>query len=254
MARKLCFTLKSCNVLAITLIVLLCVTLPIPAVSQMTIVGRISGTVTDPSGSAVVGASVSITNEATGLSRTVTTDSSGFYVATNLPVGNYRVTADQKGFGKEVKAGYRVDPDGRVTADFTLRPGGVTETVEVVAGGEQVNTVSGEISRVVDSQQVQNLALNGRNYMQLVSLVPGVALIDEDQMAVTTSLSATNQSVNGVRPDQNLLTVDGGFDLDSGSNGSQINNVGVDFIQEVSIKTSNYSAEYGRNAGGQINV
>ncbi|PYX89930.1 MAG: hypothetical protein DMG67_13905, partial [Acidobacteria bacterium] len=108
--------------------------------------------------------------------------------------------------------------------------------------------------RVVDMNQVQDLALNGRNYIQLVSLVPGVALIDEDQMAVTTSLSATNQSVNGTRPDQNHLTVDGGFDLDSGSNGSQINNVGVDFIQEVNIKTSNFSAEYGRNSGGAINA
>jgi hypothetical protein len=153
-----------------------------------------------------------------------------------------------------VKSGYHLDADGRITADFMLKPGTVTQTVEVVASGETVNTVSGEISRVVDMNQVQDLALNGRNYIQLVSLVPGVALIDEDQMQVTTSLSATNQSVNGVRPDQNHLTVDGGFDLDSGSNGSQINNVGVDFIQEVSIKSSNFSAEYGRNSGGAINA
>ncbi|HZR28209.1 MAG TPA: carboxypeptidase regulatory-like domain-containing protein [Terriglobales bacterium] len=226
----------------------------IPATAQMTIVGRISGTVLDSANAAISGATVTVTQESTGLSRTVTTDASGFYVATNLPVGNYRVSAEHAGFGKEIKSGYRLDADGRVTVDFALKPGAVTQSIEVTASGETVNTVSGEISRVVDTNQVQDLALNGRNYIQLVSLVPGVALIDEDQMAVTTSLSAGNQSVNGTRTDQNLLTVDGGFDLDSGSNGSQINNVGVDFIQEVNIKTSNFSAEYGRNSGGAINV
>jgi hypothetical protein len=220
----------------------------------MTMTGRFSGTVMDSTGAALPGAAVTITNQGTGLSRTVTTDARGFYVITDLPVGTYNVAAEQKSFGRETKTGFRMDPDARVTVDFTLKPGAVTETVEVQATGETVNTTSGEMSRVIDKQQVQDLALNGRNYMQLVSLVPGVALVDEDQMAVTTSLSATNQSINGYRTDQNLLTIDGGYDLDSGSNGSQINNVGVDFIQEVSIKTSNFSAEYGRSAGAQINV
>jgi hypothetical protein len=235
-------------------VILLCAATQIPALAQMTIVGRISGTVMDSGHAAIAGATVTVTNEATGISRKETTDNSGSYVVTNLPVGSYRVSAEHQGFGTEVKSGYQLDADGRITVDFALKPGTVTQTVEVVASGETVNTVSGEISRVVDMNQVQDLALNGRNYIQLVSLVPGVALIDEDQMQVTTNLSATNQSVNGVRPDQNHLTVDGGFDLDSGSNGSQINNVGVDFIQEVSIKTSNFSAEYGRNAGGAINA
>lgn len=235
-------------------VVLLCAATQIPATAQMTIVGRISGTVSDSSHAAISGATVTVTQEATGISRSVTTDTNGSYVVTNLAVGTYRVSAEQQGFGREVKSGYRLDADGRITVDFALKPGAVTQTVEVVASGETVNTVSGEIARVVDMNQVQDLALNGRNYIQLVSLVPGVALINEDQMDVTTSLAAGNQSVNGTRTDQNHLTVDGGFDLDSGSNGSQINNVGVDFIQEVSIKTSNFSAEYGRHSGSAINV
>jgi hypothetical protein len=236
------------------LVALLCAAMPISLMAQISTVGRISGTVTDTSQSALPGATVTVTNEATNISRTVTTDSNGFYVATNLPVGSYRVSAEQKGFGKDSKTGYRLDADGRVTVDFTLKPGGVTETVEVTASGETVNTTSGEISRVVDQNQVQNLALNGRNYMQLVSLVPGVAVADEDQIAQTYGVNISNQSVNGTRTDQNLLTVDGGFNLDSGSNGSPINNVGIDFIQEVSIKTSNFSAEYGRVPGSAINV
>jgi hypothetical protein len=227
-----------------------------PLLAQMTNVGRISGTVSDTSQGVIAAARITVTNEATGLSRTATTNDQGFYVVTNLPVGSYTVAAEQLGFGKEEKTGNVLYADGRITVDFTLKPGRVTTSVEVTASavGEAVNTVSGEVSHVVDQQQVQDLALNGRNYIQLASLMPGVALLNDDAMSQTTSLSATGQSVNGTRSNQNLLTVDGGFDLDSGSNGSQINNVGVDFIQEVSIKTSNFSAEYGRHAGGAIDV
>src|SRR5258706_11085027 len=90
--------------------------------------------------------------------------------------------------------------------------------------------------------------------MQIVSLVPGVVLLNEDQSALTYGININNQSVNGGRADQNLLLVDGGYNLDSGSNASPINNVGIDFIQEFSIKTSNFSAEYGHNSSSVINV
>lgn len=225
-----------------------------PLEAQMTNTGRISGTVTDSSGGVVPGAAVTVLDEATGTVRTVKTNDQGFYVVTNLPVGSYSVSATQQGFGNQKKTGNRLYADGRVTVDFVLSPGNLTESVQVTANAETVNTTSGEVSHVVDMQQVQDLALNGRNYIQLVSLIPGAALLNDDAMAQTTSLSATPNSINGTRSNQNLLTVDGGFDLDSGSNGSQINNVGVDFIQEVSIKTSNFSSEYGRNAGGAIDV
>jgi hypothetical protein len=219
------------------------------------IVGRISGTVSDTSRSVIAGAVITITNESTKLTRTVKTDSNGFYVATALPVGNYMVAAEHPGFKKAARSGNNLVADGRVSADFALAVGDVSASVEVVeAFGEQVNTVSGEISRVIDSEQVQNMALNGRNYMQLVSLIPGAALLDEDQLALTTSLSITAQSVNGNRGNTNYLSVDGGSNMDSGSNGSQVNNVGIDFIREVNIKSSNFSAEFGRNSGSSINV
>ena len=101
---------------------------------------------------------------------------------------------------------------------------------------------------------MQDLALNGRNYLQLVSLMPGVALLDEDQMATTTSLSVTTWTANGARPGTAHLMIDGGMNLDSGSNGSQVNNVGVDFVQQVSAQTSGVSAKYGRNSGAAINA
>jgi Carboxypeptidase regulatory-like domain len=236
--------------LTITLSGLLCWT----GVSAQTIFGRISGTVTDGLGSGVPGAKVSIVNEATRLTRKVATDPNGFYVATNLPVGEYRVTVEAPGFKGSTKTGYDLIADGRLTVDFALAPGEVTESVEVSAAtGETVNSTSGEVARVIDQSQVQDLALNGRNYMELTALIPGAPLLTDDPLALATSLDVS-QPINGTRGNTNNLTVDGGFNLDSGSNGSQINNVGIDFIREVNIKTSNFSAEFGRNSGASINV
>jgi hypothetical protein len=219
-----------------------------------TTTGRISGAVTDAGGALVPGVTVKITNEATQQPRSATTDSNGFYVVTNLPVGNYTVTVEHQGFKKATKTGYNLVADGRLTVDFALEAGAVTETVEVVAStGETVNSTSGEVARVIDRAQVQELALNGRNYLQLTTLIPGAPLLTDDPVALMTDLGV-NQPINGNRGNTNLLTIDGGFNLDSGSNNSQINNIGIDFIQEVKIQTSNFSAEYGRNSGASINV
>ena len=217
--------------------------------------GRISGTVTDATGASVAGASISVVNADTKIVQRATTDNAGFYVVPDLPVGNYSVTAEAKGFKKTEKTGYSLNDRGTITADLKLEIGAITDTItvsEVV--GETVNTVSGELSNTIDSAQVQDLALNGRNYLQLVSLMPGVALLDEDQMATTTSLSVTTWTANGARTGTAHLMVDGGMNLDSGSNGSQVNNVGVDFVQQVSAQTSGLSAKLGRNSGGAINA
>ena len=223
--------------------------------SGQTIFGRISGTIKDANGGAIPNANVTITNTATNLERTATTDADGFYTATNLPVGTYKILVARDGFKRAEQSGIVLAADARVTADLTLEVGQVSETVEITSGvGETVNTTSGEVARVVDQRQVQNLALNGRNYMQLVTLIPGAVILDEDQLALTTSLSISQAAVNGNRPNYNNLTLDGGFNMDSGSNNSQINNVGIDFVQEVKIQTSNFSAEYGRNAGAAVNV
>jgi hypothetical protein len=225
------------------------------ALYAQTTTGRISGTVADSSGAVVPGASVTVLNEGTGLTWKARANERGFYVALQLPVGTYSVEAEFTGFQKARKTGYALDADSRLTADFVLSPGQLTESVVITdVAGETVNTTSGEIGRVIDGNQVQELALNGRNYMQLVTLIPGVALLNEDQMALTTSLSTSEQVVNGNRGNSNLLSVDGGYNMDSGSNASQINNVGVDFIKEVKVQTSNFSAEYGRQSGASINV
>ena len=219
-----------------------------------TITGRISGAVKDSSNAVVPGATVTITNEATQIARAATTDDEGFYVVTNLPPGSYAVAVERAGFKKVLTNGNALVADGRLTVDATLEAGTVSETVTVTAGaGETVNTTSGEIARVVDGEQVQNLALNGRNFLQLATLIPGAPLLDFDAIAQTTGGGGTI-AVNGGRSDSNNLTVDGGFNLLKANNSAPGNNVGVDFIQEVKIQTSNFSAEHGRQSGAAINV
>jgi hypothetical protein len=223
--------------------------------AAQTINGQISGTVTDASKGRLPGVTVTVIHEGTQATRTSVTDADGAWVITNLPPGNYAVEAELQGFKKFRRSGFALSADGRLTADVSLEVGGITEVVEVSSVvGETVNRTSGEISRTIDGDQVRDLALNGRNYLQLTSVIPGAALLNDDSLDLTTSLSTTGQAINGARPNSSSLLVDGGTNLDSGSNGSQINNVGIDFIQEVKIQTSNFSAEYGRQSGAAVNV
>ncbi len=224
-----------------------------PAAWAQSTSGRISGTVADSSGAVLPGVSLTVTESGQHFTKTTTTDPRGAYVLVSLPLGTYTVTAELSGFRKVTKAGYVLVADGRLTVDFSLEVGGVAEALEVTAPGETVNTVSGEIARVVDREQVQDLALNGRNYMQLATLIPGAPVLDTNALNIMVGLGI-NTSINGSRGNSSLLLVDGGFNMDSGSNNSQISNVGIDFIDQVSIKTSNFSAEYGRNSGAAINV
>jgi hypothetical protein len=225
------------------------------AVWGQTVTGRISGRVQDTSGGVLPGTSITVTNEGTQLNWMGTTDSKGDYVVPNLPPGSYRVKAEHPGFTSSARTGIDLSGDARITADFSMIVGSASDHVEVTASGETVNTVSGEISHTIDTHQIDHLALNGRNYMQLLTLLPGAAVLSTDQMALTTSLSTTaGQALNGNRPNTSNLTVDGAYNLDAGANGTQISSVGLDFIQEVRTQTSNFSAEYGRQSGVSVNV
>ncbi len=230
---------------------LTCCALPLPA---QTMFGRISGAITDPAAAAVVGAKVVVLNTDTQAARTATTDERGFYLAENLPIGPYTVTVDHPGFKRSQQAGNSLDADGRLTVDLRLQIGDANQTVEVFAESEALNSVSAEVALVVDKTQVDNLALNGRAYMELLTLVPGAVITNPDQFSVLTSLAANNQSVNGHRTNSNNMTVDGLVNLDGGANGSLINNISPDFTQQVKIQTSNFSSQYGRTSGAAFNL
>ena len=229
--------------------------LAVSASRAQTSFGQVSGVVTDPTGAALPQASVVLTNTNTQAKRAVTTDANGNFIATNLPIGNYSVAVSQSGFRTAQQQEVVITADAKVTSNFTLQIGQSTEVVEVQSGAvEAVNATSGELARVIDSKQVDNLALNGRNYTQLLTLVPGAVVTNPDIFSVTTSLASNNQTINGNRSDSNNLTVDGAYNQVAGSNGSLMNNVGPDFIGEVKIDTSNASAEYGRTSGPTFNI
>ncbi len=232
-----------------------CLLIGVTAAAAQTIAGQIAGTVVDTSKGRLPGVTVTVIHEGTQATRSTVTDGQGGWVITNLLPGTYTVEAELTGFKKTRRSGFNLSADGRLTADMSLDVGGVTEVVEVTSvAGETVNRTSGEIARTIDGTQVRDMALNGRNYLQLASIIPGAALLNDDSLDLTTSLSTTGQSINGSRGNSSSLLIDGGTNLDSGSNGSQINNVGLDFIQEVKMQTSNFSAEYGRQSGAAINV
>jgi len=221
------------------------------------VVGRFSGTVTDSTGAVIQGASVVVTNEATGVSRPpFTTDASGFYVADDLPVGSYTVTVTAKGFKTTTVTGNYVTAGGRLDTNVVMELGAVTETVTVTAVSNKVNNTSGEQSATIYQQQMLNIPLNEGHYEEAVTLIPGATLQGNGEAAAGILAGYSNQVavINGTRATQQNWSIDGGWNLDAGSNTSVFNEVSPNFIQEVDVQTSNYDAEFGRSAAATINV
>jgi outer membrane receptor protein involved in Fe transport len=232
-----------------------------PATAQ-TFRGTILGTVTDPTGAAIAGAAVAVKNVNTGLARTVTTSEDGTYSVPELPIGTYSVTVEKTGFKQGLVTGIRVEVSSEVRADVALQPGTVAEVVEV-RGEElpQVESTSNVLGGIVESRVVTNLPVNGRDYQKLINLVPGVTS-SPDQ--ITDSPGSYGVfSVNGARGRANNFLLDGTDMNDGYRNDPAINEAGVfgtpatilplEAIAELRV-LSNSEAEYGRSAGGVINI
>ncbi|MFZ0761825.1 MAG: carboxypeptidase regulatory-like domain-containing protein, partial [Candidatus Sulfotelmatobacter sp.] len=214
----------------------------------------LTGTVTDPSGALVAGATVVVHSNDTGLDvRTVTTSSTGNFNITNLSAGRYRVTVKNAGFQTYVANNVILNVAQKHTLDAQLQAGQVSETVEVTAENTPIQTTTAEQSGTVTGNQIRELALNNRNFEQLVLLQPGVAnqLGDEPGFGLSSN---TAISINGARMGANNWTVDGADINDSGSNGTLLNTPSIDAIQEFTLERSNYDASFGRSGGGQVVV
>ncbi|MBV9147950.1 MAG: TonB-dependent receptor [Acidobacteria bacterium] len=231
------------------------------ALSAQTVGATLSGTITDPSGSVIPNAQVAIVNNGTGAVTNVTSNGEGFYSAPNLQPGDYVVRTTASGFaGSESHITLAVGAQQLV--NISLRPGAVTEKVEVKDTPPQIELGSSQISDVVDAETVRELPLNGRDWTQLATLQPGVAAVRTEK-AVAVGADRGNRgygvqlTIAGARPQQNNYRLDGISinDYSNGAPGSVVGlNLGVDAIQEFSVVTSNYSAEYGRTSGGVINA
>jgi hypothetical protein len=220
------------------------------ALAQVTS-GRISGTVFDTSGAVVPNAPVVAKHAGTAQTRQTESNETGFYVFPDLPPGKYDISVELQGFKKFAETGIDLSANTKLTINAHLTPGVVSEVVEVAALTNRVETSSGEIGTVITDKQVTQLSLNGRNYVQLLQLIPGVTV------SYTSSFNLTgtaDQQINGLRGNTSGFMVDGAWNLNVGSNGTPHVSPNVDNIQEVKVTTSAYAAEYGQNQGAQINV
>ncbi len=225
--------------------------------------GNLSGTITDPSGKLVPQALVAIQNVATGITTTVTTNADGYYTAANLLPGDYQITVSAKGFATEVRKGISLTVGAQQVIDLTLQVGSAAHTVvEVTTEAPAVQLASSDISAVVNATTVRELPLNGRSWTDLAALQPGVDTI-QTQPTFAVGADRGNRgfgqqlTISGARPQQNNYRLDGVSlnDYANGAPGSVLGgNLGVDAIQEFSVLTSNYSAEYGKTSGGVVNA
>ena len=157
------------------LVLLLCLFVSQAPLSAQTTTGSIVGTVTDPSGAVIAGASVTVTNVDTSIATKATTDNTGNYVVTPLPVGRYSVTVEAAGFKKSLRSDITVNVQDRIRVDAALEVGAVTDTVEVAAAAPLLQTDTSYLGQVVDSQRIVDLPLNGRYFTRLVVLTAGTA-------------------------------------------------------------------------------
>jgi hypothetical protein len=229
-------------------------------VSAQEITGSIAGTVTDPNGAVVKGATVTLSNSETKLVvRTVNSGDDGQFSVPLLPSGTYDIVIEAQGFKKHVDAGVKLQVNERRTVDVALETGSISETVTVTSEQLQVDTQSAVASNVINGEQVRELSLNNRNWAQLILLSPGVSSNLQDQVYVGTTnpngvSNALQIAVNGVRPNSNTYTVDGADTTDRGANLTVQTYPSVDAIKEFSLLRSLYPAESGRSSGGQVNV
>ena len=243
----------NCGVSSIALVLLLSA----PALRAQAVSGTILGTVQDSSGAAVPGASVTIVNSETGLTRSVISDSAGEYNVPSLPPGMYNVSGEMKGFKKVSIAGVRLNVDQKARVDLKLDVGDITESVQVQAAVPLVQTDSSELGATVNETQVKELPLNGRDFVQLTRLIPGVSRgvpgSNNDGASNEGWRMSSTFVANGMRTRDNNFLLDG---VDN--NELNLNTViifpSVDAIEEFKVQTSTYSAEFGRANGGVVNL
>jgi Carboxypeptidase regulatory-like domain len=215
--------------------------------------GTIIGTVTDPSGASVPNVKITVTSVETGLIHTVITSDSGQYAFSELPIGHYSAKAEASGFKIAEQKGLVLQVADRQRVDFQMQLGGAQETVTVEANPVSVQTDSGEQSNVINSQQVSQLAVNGRSIYQLAALAPGAS--SQINGYVNTPVGGdASVEFNGLRQNHNIYLLDGGEDDDRGGAGGMSIAPSTDAIAEFRQLTSNYSADYGLSSAGTMTM
>ena len=212
------------------------------------------GTVTDPSGAVVPTATITITNTATSAKRVIQTNSTGNYVAPELPIGPYSVTAESAGFKRYERTNLKLDSNDVVRVDAILQVGQISESVTVAAQAVKVESDSSEVSDLISGTQVQELAINGRHMAALAILTPGASSDLPDFNLPVSVNGSTNISFNGQRVEHNVWMIDGGENYDRGCGGCVTMMPAVSAIAEFNTITSNGASDIGVGSGGNINM
>jgi len=226
-----------------------------PLLSHAQDTGYIGGTVIDKSGAAIAGAEITLKNLAGSLTRTTVSNGDGAYVIPGLPGDSYDMTVSAKGFQKFTAKKIVLTVGEKARIDVTLNVGAITE--EVVVTGEsvaQVETTSSDLTSTITGKQIDNLVLNGRNFTQLVNLAPGVVSQTGQDDAKVGVYGNVAYSMNGGRTEYNNWELDGGDNMDNGSNATLNVYPNPEAIAEFKVLTSNYGAQYGRNGSGTVEV
>ena len=218
------------------------------------ITGTISGVVSDPTGAVVPQATVTIANTETGLVRTVTTNEIGEYTAPDLPNGNYRITVKQASFKETVTSNVELHVASTALVNIQLQMGNTTEQIMVEANAIQVQIDSAQLGEVVLAGQVSDLPLNGRNFVALTQLQPGVAAARSYDAVGKGLKGGVDFAVNGNSMDNNLFLVDGANNNDVGSNRTILVYPSIESIQEFKMLRNSYGAEYGQASGAIVNI
>jgi hypothetical protein len=244
---------------ALCVLLLLCLSAVLLCAQEIT--GDIRGIVNDPSGAAVAGATVEVTNtDRNAIIRTVKSDATGNFAAAYLPIGHYKVTVKVQGFRDFEVNNIVLNVHDRLTVDAHLQIGSAAQTVSVNEAPTQIDLDNATASGLMTGNQVRQLTLVTRNYEQLVAALPGVSTnLASDQLFVGVSnpVGTSNQinfSINGSRPTQNNWQIDGADNVDRGANLTLLAYPSVDSIAEFNVLRSNYLPENGRSSGGEINV
>jgi len=233
----------------------LSVALALPPASPAQDTGYISGTVTDKSGAAVVSADVVITDAGGSLTRTTSTNADGAYVVAGLPGAIYNIVVTAKGFQKYSATKVVLDVAQKIRVDVQLTVGAITEVVEVTGESvAQVETTSSDLTSTITGKQIDQLVLNGRNFTQLVTLAPGVVNQTGQDEGTVGVYGNVAYSMNGGRTEYNNWELDGGDNMDNGSNATLNVYPNPEAIAEFKVLTSNYGAQYGRNGSGTVEV
>lgn len=222
------------------------------AVAQTTTSATLRGTVKDPNGAVVPDAKVTLTAEATQFERATTTSSVGVYAFAAVPPGTYTLTVEAANFKKYVKTDLTLSPSETKGVDIAMEIGAATESVTVTATTvEEIKTETGERSNTITASQIENLSIISRNSLELLRVLPGVVAPDSSTYQVSGFGDASAYAVNGQRGQNNNVSVDGSRVIDIGCNCGSIVSLNNDFVQEVTVQTSNFAAEHG-NSGVQI--